>query len=472
MSQAIESELLNLVFGDVAGATAEERAQVSTRRFVRGLDMLTFEHSSRAKGRRLTASEALDAYGFDKLAEVATEGSALICESIEAAGRTLRERREQLGLEIRHIASEVQLAPEIVEALEESRRRPVREYERVARALGLDERLLSFRSEPDANRSVAVRLRDLRDQSPALTGPVVLALSEAAWVAMTQIRLEAALGLPGETNTFEKEPMYARGGRPAYVMGYELADLCRTKLGLRDDPIPSMRNLLERDLHIPVIQTELGQRIAGATIECGGRRAIVVNLSGRNRSAFVRRSTVAHELCHLLFDPRQRLKDLRVDEYTDLERRADQITDPVEQRANAFAVQLLAPQAVALEQYRSAEGDPLAHVLDYFGISFTAGRYQIWNGSQRAIPLESISTDVYRPEDDWEAREAYTTTYHPIRALADHPSRAGRFSAVVIRAAQKHIISWDTAAEWLFSSEAEIQRLASTLGELYPDLFA
>lgn len=471
-SPKIEPDLLALVFGEGEGATPPERARVSGRRFVRGLDMLTFDESPKAKGRRLTAREALEAYGFDKLLEVATDGSALISESVDAVGRTLRDRREQLGLDIRRVASEARLPPEVIEALESGRRRPVREYERAARVLGLDERLISYRSAPDGNRGVAVRLRDLRDEKPALSGSVVATLAQAAWVAMTQIRLESALSLPGDRTEIDVDPFYGGHGYPAYKVGYDLADKLRTRLGLGDDPISSMRDLVERELHIPVIQTDLGRRIAGATVESGGRRAIVVNLAGRNQSAFVRRSTVAHELCHLLFDPHGWLRDLRVDEYDELEQREDQVTDPVEQRANAFAVQLLAPQAAALRRYHEgASADPLGGVLDHFGISFTAARYQIWNGVGRSVPLESINTDRYTPESDWEGREAYTTTYHPIRALADHPERAGRFSAVVVRAAEAGVVSWDTAGEWLCTSEDEARRCAAAIRGLYPDLF-
>jgi Zn-dependent peptidase ImmA (M78 family) len=433
--------------------------------------MLTFDESTKAKGRRLTAVEALNAYGFEKLLEVATDGSALISESVEAAGRTLRERREQLGLTVRQVASQALLSPEVVEALEAGRRRPIREYERAARVIGLDERMLSYRSDSDGNRGVAVRLRDLRDEKPSLTGATVITLAEAAWVAMTQLRLEHLLGVPGEM-TFEQEPFYGTSGHPAYKVGYDLADAFRKRLDRADAPIVSMRDLVERELGIPVIQTDLGRRIAGATVESGGRRAIVVNLTGRNQSAFVRRFTVAHELCHILFDPRGRLRHLRVDEYDDLDKRDDQITDPVEQRANAFAVQLLAPQATALRIYHEDKsGDPLAHVLDHFGVSFTAARYQIWNGEQRRVPLESIFTDKYKPEADWEAHEAYTTTYHPIRALADQPERAGRFSAIVVRAAEVGIISWDTASEWLCAPEEEVRRCAPAIHELYPDVF-
>jgi len=96
MNTEFDAELLERVFGPGEGGTPRERARSSARQFVRGLDLLTFDQSQRATGRRLSALEAIDAYGFDKLAEVATEGSALICESVTAAGRVLAERRKDL----------------------------------------------------------------------------------------------------------------------------------------------------------------------------------------------------------------------------------------------------------------------------------------------------------------------------------------------------------------------------------------
>lgn len=181
---------------------------------------------------------------------------------------------------------------------------------------------------------------------------------------------------------------------------------------------------------------------------------------------------MAHELCHLLFDPSPQLRDLRVDEYSELDERDDKLTDPVEQRANAFAVQLLAPQSEAVARYRAGGDDGLRRVLDHFGVSFTAGRYQIWNGIKRAVPLDSIYAPNGPPEDDWDARETYTLAYHPIRSLIDHPSRAGRFSAIVVRAASCGIISWDTAAEWLYCTEGEARRAVEGLSEFYADVFA
>lgn len=463
--------MFDAVFGPGTSFSPVERARESTRTFVRGLDLLTFDTSERATGRRLTAFEAYEAFGFRKLWEVATEGSAIISDTPAAAGRVLRERRERLGVPVRSVANKSGLTPEVVEALERSARKPVREYEQAARVLGLDERVISFRPIPEGNESVAVRLRTLADERPSLSANTVISLSEAAWVAMTQIRLEDHLGLSRDRPNVEVREDYGSPGQPAYSIGYQLADELREKLGLGAEPIRSMRTLAEDTLKIPVIQTQLNERIAGATVESGGRRAIVLNIGGRNRDALVRRSTLAHELGHLLFDPSPELEELRVDDYDELEQRPEVRVDPVEQRANAFGVQFLAPQAVAVERY-SHSRDLFGAVLDYFGVSFTAGRYQVWNGLGRAVNLEELQSPNRSPEDDWDGRESYTITYHPIRQLASRPSRAGRFSAVVLRAAMSRLISWDTVAEWLFCSPSDARGAVEAVSDLFPEVFA
>lgn len=221
---------------------------------------------------------------------------------------------------------------------------------------------------------------------------------------------------------------------------------------------------------IPIVQTELGEDIAGATLDVGGRRAIVLNLGGRNRHVFVRRMTIAHELGHVLYDPPRELAQLRVDEFDELDALAERRTDRVEQRANAFGAELLIPQDVALDHYKSQPEDAVGRVMDDFGVSFTTARYQIWNALDRRVPLDALTTDRREPPLHWEAAERYTVDYHPLRDI--RPSRAGRFSALVIRATEKGLISWDTAAEWLEASESEMKQAAATIRELFPEVFA
>ncbi len=80
---------------------------------------------------------------------------------------------------------------------------------------------------------------------------------------------------------------------------------------------------------------------------------MAINTQGLNGNVWVRRFTMAHELGHLLWDPDQRLQSLRVDTYRDLEEDPVQRPglDPVEARANAFAIELLAPQEYVLKVF-------------------------------------------------------------------------------------------------------------------------
>jgi len=460
-------ELVHLAFG-VRGGNAEAAALNSGRLYVRGISQLAEDHPD-ATGRRLTALEALRAYGLEALAQVGVDGYARLASSAEVAGRVLKLRREELGLDPRQVALRARVPEEIVRAAEDSRKLSIREYERIARALGLDERYVCVRAEPQGNERIAVRLRTIGETDPRLGRMTVSALAEAAWVAMTQIRLEEELGLGTSRSGIEYSTNYGTPTFPAYRWGYFLAADARSKLGLKSDPIYSIRELAEDRLGLPIIQAELGESVAGVTIETGSRRAIVINISGENRHVFVRRATIAHELGHLLYDPPGRLDHLRVDAYSDLDAPAEQLRDPVEQRANAFAVELLAPQRDAVQFFRSAGKDGLVSVMAHFGVSFTVARYQIWNGLDRSIPLDDLTTDWRDLNLDWEAREAYTIDYHPIRGL--RPTRAGRFSAVAVRAAEEERISWNTASEWLEAPTDELRRVAAQLKELFPSVW-
>lgn len=460
---------LDIVFGPGEGDLPEQRARACDREYLRSLDQLT-EYRGRGTGRRLTAAEALQAYGFETLREIATEGSAPLCHSSHAAGRVLRDRRNELGLSTRNVANQAKVDLAHVEAAEESKRLPLRIYERIARVLALDERYVSVRSEPTENERVTLRLRTVGREMPTMTPSLVATLAEAAWVASRQVALEDRLALRPEPTGIEPNPSYGTSSLPAYRWGYHLAGDARQHLGLGSEPIESLRALSEERLGFPVIQTELGDRIGGATLEIGTRRALVVNVSGGNRHAYIRRSTLAHEIGHLLYDPSTQLNTLRVDEYEALEARPERVPDPIEQRANAFSVEFLAPQAAAIELFHQGGEDPLARVMHVFGISFTAARYHVWNGLERSVPFDSLTTDDVRAREDWEGREAFTVDYHPVRRI--RPSRAGRFSALVMRAAQERIVSLDTAAEWLEADGQDMKRASAQLPDLYPSVFS
>jgi hypothetical protein len=467
-----DQHVLDAVFGPGTAQTAEARARESTRMFVRSLDQLA-EDSPRATGLRLTASQAFEAYGLDKLQEVTSEGSALLASSADAAGLPLRTRRLELGLDVKTVARRAGVAAEVVEACENSRRQPIRTYEQIGRALGLDERYVAVSRTPKGNEQLTVRLRRVGDDIGALGPAAVSALAEAAWVASTQSRLARALGQGVRSLGLSLSPNYGTPGFPPYRWGYELARQAREALKLDpDSPITSMRDIVEDSFGIPLIQCDLGESIAGATIDSEGNRAIVVNRSGGNCNAFMRRTTMAHELGHILFDPPSELDILRVDEFDDLSRHAEQVADRVEQRANAFAVEFLAPQRAVLAMYQQTR-DVVATVERY-GLGQMPVRHQIQNASGGevvvgAVRLPTPNTEGWQRFAAWEGAESFAIDFHPLSGL--RPSRAGRFCAVVVRAAQEGIVSWDTASSWLEAPETAVRDASESLRALFPSVW-
>jgi|GEM_PF-2414417 len=142
------------------------------------------------------------------------------------------------------------------------------------------------------------------------------------------------------------------GGR----RGEELALRARLALNLGNGPVPSVRRLL-RVLGVVVVAARLdrgidGSGAAGTSFGIDGastslpRPAILVNVAGASPARF--RTTLVHELCHLLFDYRERsaLFSPRAREGRDGKVTKDPaLFGDLEATARAFAACFLAPTA-------------------------------------------------------------------------------------------------------------------------------
>ena len=232
-----------------------------------------------------------------------------------------------------------------------------------------------------------------------------------------------------------------------------------------------MRELVEEKLGIPVIQARLPNRIAGATVmttnDDGDEvRGVVLNTVGENENVWIRRATLAHELGHLLYDPDERLQNVRVDSYDDSQRDPQAYsTDYVEQRANAFAIALLAPN----EGVRQLAPPPISeesvyNVMHTFGISQTAARYHIANCHYRNfnVPQGIIESE---PSDEQTAAENFTVDYFPLNDTPEQ--RRGRFAGMVATAYQENFISAHTGALYLDCKVDDFRENADLLRTLY-----
>ena len=469
---------LTFIFGpDIEGLSAEDAAKRSTRSYVRGEGgIAVYEESRNPTGHVLTAWEAYTTFGPEILEEAVEYSSAILRETVNATGDALRERREELGLSPKSVMRAARVSQGDVETAELFPHKvSIQKLERIAFALGLDERFLSFKKDPRGDAGLAYRLRTLQTERSGPLGAIsegtALLFAEAASIIRVQHRLQNWLGLGVESDRFAPVEDYGSPGMPAWRVGYNLAERARVTLHLGDSPIRSMRELVEERLGIPVVQARLPGRIAGATVmttnDDGDEvRGVVLNTLGDNSNVWIRRATLAHELGHLLYDPDGELQSVRVDSYDDSQKDAEaHSTDYVEQRANAFAIAFLAPnEAVRQLAPTPVFEEAVSNVMHTFGISHTAARYHIANCHYRNFTVPHGILDP-RPSDEHTAAENFTVDYF---LLYDTPEqRRGRFAGMVATAYQGKFISAHTGALYLNCAVDDFRENADLLRSLY-----
>ena len=430
--------------------------------FVRGYYQLArYEPGSIATGRRLTEHEVLEAYGARFFDEMDEHLSAVLLKRTGVIEDALRRKRDQLGVTTRQVATAAELPVEVVEdAVSGARRVEIRQLEHLAFVMGLDPAQLGVEEGAGADAELGVRLRvltrdDATPQDVRLSPRTALRFSEAASIILAQSRLQDWLEIPGEAADVPASSDY---GFPAWRRGYELAGRLRDRLGIGLEPIASMRTLVEDRLGIPVIQLELPSAIAGASIAVKRRRGIVLNTMGANTNVWIRRTTLAHELAHLLFDPQNRLLSIRVDPYEQLDRDSEDSNpsqQAEEQRANAFAVEFLAPQEAVRElvPVDRVTSEAVRRVMSTFGMGRAAARFHVWNSWYRQSDLPPESSIRASPTDEQRAAENFTQDFFPIESTPAR--RRGRFATLTAQAFDAGLITDDTAAQYLRCTQGE-----------------
>jgi Zn-dependent peptidase ImmA (M78 family) len=471
------TELFDAVFGkDSKGATAELRALSSKQRFVRSQHQLSL-HRENATGRILNAAEALRLFGWPKLQQLADRNAVPIAASSDEPYNSIIQQLSSIGVEFSKAAQKSRWSPDSIRRFEERKQVPFRDLERMAQGIDLNEEKLGTVSSAGADHQLGVRLRTMRSSDPnRFSESTVLGLTEAAWTIRKQLEL-ASLTNEDDRAVITKlgiSPSSDYGSKlaPAYQIGYRLARETRKLLGLNTEvPIDSLKDLIEKRLRIPVVQLELHSDFAGATVASDGSRGIVINLAGDNSNPLVRRMTMAHELGHILWDPDQNLNKLRVDRYDQLKEDAADDNYPldyVERRANAFAIEFLAPGDAIVDEFKKSkdESTGLEKLITTFGVSRTAIARHLSNSSHKALDVSSTRTGQFST-DDWEVRESLAV---PVFAPQDVPiSRRGRFAYLVYKAFKARLISADTAASLYRCKPNELQvALTSTENFLLP----
>ena len=462
---------LRFVFGsDIGGPDWEDAVKGCGWRFVRGGSQLAlYEESRKPTGHVMTAWEAWTAYGRDIIDEAIEYGSAVLIETKGAIESCLSHRREELGISRHVLARSVGMREQDVLSAETAAGLvPVRTLQKLAFSLGMDERMLSFRSDCGADPALAVKLKDRQAYGGGalirISEGDAVNLAEAASVARVHTRLRDWLGSSGFSTEFAPSDDFGNESGPepgpsARQVGYSLAADLREKLELGVRPVESMRDLLADELGVTVVWTELSPAVAGATFTCadheGDRvRGVVLNSGGGNEDVWNRRVTLARELGHALFDPDNRLRNLLVHGHLPEELPEAVPVDPVEQRADAFALAFLAPQdevqriaPLPVDEFK------VGRVMQHFGMCEAAARRRIVSCHSGDVELP-VAGSYVAPAARWPELEALETG-SSTPCSARH-SRQGRFADSVRECHEQGLISEDSAAFYMDCTPGEL----------------
>lgn len=421
--------------------------------FIRGQDQIAL-YEGKGSGHRYTINEAFSTFGAEILIKAIVENGALVSNSIDASG-IIKDRREKLGVTLSDLSKKIAISQEELSKIEDKKyRAKISDIFKVAFYLGLDATRLCTSKSRNVSDNFAIRLKTYsRDAAIPISSSDVIMLSEIGQIVTKQLELQDQLKIEHSIwlKKFDKDSNYGDSSYPAFKHGYYLAGKARELLGYNDSstPIESIRSLCEENLKIPLIQASLSNKIAGVTmsLDIGEFRGIVINTNGLNENVWVRRATIAHEFGHIFFDPDDNLQILQVDTYAGINEYQYSDKQYVEQRANAFAAEFLAPREGVAAIYN--KNNSLEDVMSHFGISHTLARFQLKNSEVHIDDNQAINLE---PSDDWENNESFTAAYFPIDEVGIE--KRGVFADVVIKAYDKKLISLKTMALYLGVDES------------------
>ncbi len=164
-----------------------------------------------------------------------------------------------------------------------------------------------------------------------------------------------------------------------FLQGHGIANWLRDRLGYDWRAMINPAELL-RVWNVPVRSVRLGNSEIDALAFWGPKHgpAIVINRDGIHAGPVGRRATYAHEICHLLVDRTQKLPLADII--------GGQVPESIEQRARAFAAELLLPSRIAYESFLQTDQSlhevsaALTSLMEVFRISRSTAAHQLRHG--------------------------------------------------------------------------------------------
>ena len=274
------------------------------------------------------------------------------------------------------------------------------------------------------------------------------AAREAVTIASVVRELDHALGRKPLARLFEVRAP----GPVAWEDGYNRARQVRRALADRaitdeNSPLPSNLDLfIEDELGIPVLDETLATpSVIALTAKLGDVSAIILNTAPSHATTNLgRRVVLAHELCHALFDEPAQQLGLWVER--GLEEDIRRPGDPVEQRARAFAAELLLPKGGLRHLLGPA---PSAHVGADAAAELVSRTVREFGATPRTAAFH-LSNHGYIPEHLKEAAAKQAVVLPPTTGreqLLVRRARAALHNGLISADRAREILglsAWDT----------------------------
>ncbi|EFK06659.1 helix-turn-helix protein [delta proteobacterium NaphS2] len=296
---------------------------------------------------------------------------------------TIRQIRENLiGYQMTSAARYAGISVERLTEIENGAEPSFYEIEALSRIYGIDSETLD-QVQIDLKAGDSVTVLASQEEYEDLDDAIRLRVVEAANAAKDLLTLRAIIG--DQVSGFETQSEFPTAANPPepWAQGKEIARVLRKKLALGTSEIASMRDLVINDFpEISLLYARLGREgPAGITFADDLRgQCIVINLDGKNVNPCVRRFSIAHELCHILYDWNRTEPLALVSGYREklgLER---------EKRANSFAVRFLCPESNLTDSQDPL--DLIKRLTGQFGIHYGAARLYILNKLGKELPIQ------------------------------------------------------------------------------------
>lgn len=178
------------------------------------------------------------------------------------------------------------------------------------------------------------------------------------------------------------------GNLKNFMQGYYLASYLREYMKMTEMK-PLDVDALVSKLGLEVVSDNFSGNILALAIWDSGSPRIHLNMAILDGKESLRRSSICHELCHILIDRQgaRPLCDLLIE---------NEINDGVERRARAFAAELLLPRAWAVSFLSKLDDQAdIDQLASYFGVGKELAANQIIDADKtKIIPVPAISLET------------------------------------------------------------------------------